>query len=143
MNTQDFGHALAGDAPLEGSESGAVSAGATSATTRYKMTTIIPTSITTPDRVETRLGTLTFSDGFPDDATVQKVYDNLDFQRGVQAFLSSLPAASLYGLRTGIRTFGPDNRTAIIAESLADWVGCSFPIRGRLSSTAAEGSPRR
>jgi len=84
------------------------------------MTTDIPASITTPDRVETRLGTLTFSDGFPDDATVQKVYDNLDFQRGVQAFLDSLPAASFYALRTGIRTFGPDNETVLITESLLD-----------------------
>ena len=56
---------------------------------KTKMTTDIPTFITTPDRVETRLGTLRFFDGFPDDATVQKVYDNLDFQRGVQAFLTA------------------------------------------------------
>jgi len=29
--------------------------------------------------VETRLGTLKFNDGFPDNATVEKVFDNLDF----------------------------------------------------------------
>jgi hypothetical protein len=34
----------------------------------------IPLAITTPDFVETRLGTLEFFEGFPDDATVQKVY---------------------------------------------------------------------
>ena len=34
------------------------------------MATDIPASITIPDRVETRLGTLNFFDGFPDDATV-------------------------------------------------------------------------
>jgi hypothetical protein len=49
-----------------------------------KMTTDIPPAITTPDTVETRLGTLHFLDGFPDDATIAKVYDNLDFERGVQ-----------------------------------------------------------
>ena len=86
--------------------------------TRYKMTTDIPASITTPDSVETRLGTLRFFDDFPDDATAKMVYDNLDFQRGVQAFLIALPAASLYALRTGIRTFGPDNQTMLITESL-------------------------
>ena len=64
-----------------------------------KMTTDIPPEITTPDSVETRLGTLHFFDGFPDDATVEKVYDNLDFQRGVQAFLTALPGASLYAMR--------------------------------------------
>jgi hypothetical protein len=34
----------------------------------------IPPAITTPDFVETRLGTLKFFEGFPDDGTVQKVY---------------------------------------------------------------------
>ncbi len=51
---------------------------------KMKMTTPIPPSITTPDSVDTRIGNLKFFDGFPDDATVQKVYDNLDFERGVQ-----------------------------------------------------------
>ena len=90
------------------------------APTRRKMTTDIPASITTPDVVETRLGTLRFFDGLPDEQTVQTVYDNLDFQRGVQAFLTALPAAALHALRTGVRTFGPDNQTALIAESLLD-----------------------
>ena len=89
-------------------------------TKKYKMTTDIPASITTPDVVETSLGTLRFFDGFPDDATVKKVYDNLDFQRGVQAFLTCMPAASAYAMRTGLRTFGPDNQTVIISESLLD-----------------------
>ena len=87
---------------------------------RYKMTTDIPESITTPDVVETSIGTLRFFDGFPDAATVQKVYDNLDFQRGVQAYLTSLPAAASYAEREGFRTFGPDNQTVLITESLLD-----------------------
>jgi hypothetical protein len=85
-----------------------------------KMATDIPASITTPDSVATRLGTLKFFDGFPDEATVQKVYDNLDFQRGVQAFLAALPAASMYAMRKGHRTFGPDNQTVLVVESLVD-----------------------
>src|SRR5512141_206768 len=88
--------------------------------TALRMATEIPASITTPDRVETRLGTLRFFDGLPDEATVQTVYDNLDFQRGVQAFLTALPAADFYGMRTGFRTFGPDNQTILISESLLD-----------------------
>jgi hypothetical protein len=87
---------------------------------RYKMTTDIPASVTTPDNVVTRLGTLKFFDGFPDEATVQKVYDNLDFQRGVEAFVSALPAASLFAVRAGFRNFGPDNQTVLITESLMD-----------------------
>jgi len=56
----------------------------------------------------------------PHDATVQKVYDNLDFQRGVQAFLTAMPAASALAIRKGIRSFGPDNQTVLIAETLFD-----------------------
>ena len=85
-----------------------------------RMATDIPPAITMPDTVQTRLGTLAFKDGFPDDATVQKVYDNLDFQRGVQALLTTLPAASQNAMRRGIRSFGPDNQTVIIFESLMD-----------------------
>ena len=87
---------------------------------RPKMATDIPASITTPDVVETRLGTLSFFDGLPDEKTVQTVFDNLDFQRAVQAFLTALPAASLFATRTGIRGFGPDNQTMLITESLMD-----------------------
>jgi hypothetical protein len=88
---------------------------------KMKMTTPIPPQITTPDSVETRLGTLNFFDGFPDDATVEKVYDNLDFERGVQAFLTAMPGASVYGLREGIRSEGgTDNQTVLITETLMD-----------------------
>ena len=40
----------------------------------------------TPDSVQTRIGTLNFVDGVPTVETAQKVYDNLDFQRGTQVF---------------------------------------------------------
>lgn len=87
---------------------------------KMKMTTDIPPQITTPDSVETRLGTLRFFDGFPDDATVEKVYDNLDFSRGVQAFLNAMPGASVYAFREGVRSLGADNRTVFIMETLMD-----------------------
>jgi hypothetical protein len=89
-------------------------------TKQYKMTTEMPAGVTTPDRVETRLGTLRFFDGLPDEQTVQTVYDHLDFQRAVQAYLTALPAADLYAMRMGIRSFGPDNQTVLISESLLD-----------------------
>jgi len=91
---------------------------APTAAQQYK--TDIPPAITIPDSVDTRLGTLKFKDGFPDDATAQKVYDNLDFQHGVQAFLTAMPAASLSAIRKASRTFGPDNQTVTIFETLMD-----------------------
>jgi len=54
---------------------------------KMKMTTDIPKSIIIPDKLETRIGTLEFFDGLPTDKTVQKAYDYLDFQRGVDVFL--------------------------------------------------------
>jgi hypothetical protein len=86
----------------------------------YEMTTDFPASITTPDSVETRLGTLRFFDGMPDEATVKTVYDNLDFQRAVQAYLAGLPAANTWGLRDAYRSFGPDNQTLLFTASLMD-----------------------
>ncbi|AVA26499.1 MULTISPECIES: DUF1254 domain-containing protein [unclassified Rhizobium] len=85
-----------------------------------RMATEIPPAITIPDSLETRLGTLKFTDGFPDDTTVQKVYDNLDFQRGVQAVLNTMPAVSLAAQRRALLTFGPANQTVLLWESLAD-----------------------
>jgi hypothetical protein len=85
-----------------------------------KMTTDIPASITTPDKVETRIGTLNYFDGFPDKATVEKVYDNLNFQRGVQAYLTALPAVSIEAVRRGVTGFGSVNQTVPISEQLLD-----------------------
>jgi hypothetical protein len=74
---------------------------------RPKYAAKVPESITTPDTVETkRLGTLKFSDGLPDEETVRKVYDNLDFSRGVQAFLTGVPAASVYATCDGFDKAG-------------------------------------
>jgi len=61
----------------------------------------IPEQIMTPDTVETRIGTLKFFDGFPTKETTQKVYDNLDFLRGVEVFLNFIPAASIEAMRRG------------------------------------------
>ncbi len=86
-----------------------------------KMTTPIPADITTPDTIESRIGTLKFNDGFPTDETVQKVYDNLAFQRGVNVFLAALPGGSTEGLRQGLASIGVDNnQTVALFEDLMD-----------------------
>jgi hypothetical protein len=84
----------------------------------YKMTTPIPPSIPIPDKVETRFGTLNFFDGVPDKATTEKLYDNLDFQRAVQAYLLGLPAVSQWANRKGFVEFGPWNSTVPIFETM-------------------------
>jgi hypothetical protein len=81
----------------------------------------VPPSVTTPDTVETeRLGSLRFFDGAPDDETVTKVYDNLDFLRGVDSFLNGMPAASIHALCTGLEEAGVGPFKVGIFEDLMD-----------------------
>src|SRR3990170_8583139 len=81
----------------------------------------IPPSLTTPDQVETSVGTLKFRDGIPDQATADKVYDQLDLQRGVSAFLNGLRGVSIYAARQGIRDAGAkDNEGVLIFSGLMD-----------------------
>ena len=87
---------------------------------QYKMQTPIQPGIASPDEVETRLGTLKFFGGFPDKTTVEKLYDNLDFQRAVQAYLLALPVVNQVANRTGILQIGPANTTVPIWEQMVD-----------------------
>jgi hypothetical protein len=81
----------------------------------------VPSYITTPDTVNTRIGALKFFDGLPDPETVQKVYDNLDFARGVEAFLSGMPAASLYAACEGLEKAGVTRNGGIgVFQNLMD-----------------------
>ncbi len=83
--------------------------------------TPVPSTILTPDRVETRIGTLEFIDGFPSDETAAKVFDHLDFVRGVEVFLQCVPAASMEGLRAGLTDIGCDAAHKMgIADHLLD-----------------------
>jgi hypothetical protein len=87
---------------------------------KVKFSTPLPPGIASPAKVETRLGTLNFFDGFPDKATAEKLYDNLDFQRAVQAYLLAIPAVSQAANRNAIRTLGPVNTVVPIFEQLLD-----------------------
>ena len=83
-------------------------------------TTGIPPAITTPDRIETRIGTLEFKDGAPSAKTVQKIYDTLDFTRGVDAFMNSISGASAYAIRQGFHSIGAEDNTVVIFSELMD-----------------------
>ena len=81
----------------------------------------IPAEIMTPDRVETRIGTLEFFDGIPTEKTAALVYDNLDFLRGVETFLNGMPAASLEAFRRGQAALGVKNcNQVVILDQLLD-----------------------
>ena len=78
-------------------------------------------SISTPDQVETSIGTLTFLDGAPYPATAAKVYDYLDTMRGVDAFLKGIPGASLQALIKGAHDVGAVKyNQVLITDKLMD-----------------------
>lgn len=81
---------------------------------KMEMTTEIPESITTPDRVETRIGILEFFDGIPTKETSQLVYDHLDFSRAKEAFLNGIPAASIEALRRGAASLGQTKSNQVL-----------------------------
>jgi hypothetical protein len=58
-----------------------------------------------PHAIETRIGRLEFThdfaNGYPTDATIDKLYDERDFQRACQAYLWSLPAVAFKSWQRG------------------------------------------
>ena len=87
---------------------------------QLRYSTPMPPGFAIPDPVETRLGRLNFSSGFPDEATARTLFDNLDFQRAVQAYLLALPVVNQVANRDAIRQVGPANVTVPIWEQLVD-----------------------
>ena len=83
--------------------------------------TPIPSSIMTPDKVETPIGTLEFFDGVPTEKTAQSVLDHLTFLRGVEAFLNGVPMASIHALVEGYKSIGvTEANHMIVTDKLMD-----------------------
>ena len=74
----------------------------------------VPASIVTPDRVETRIGTLGFQDGMPSEETLEKVYDHLDFAHACEAVVGSLPWVNSHALRRGLLGAGVEDNEFIV-----------------------------
>ena len=73
-----------------------------------------PAPITTPDEVESRLGTLHFADGMPSADTLEKVYDHLDFAHAFEAVLGALPWVNAHALRRGLLEAGVKDNEFIV-----------------------------
>jgi hypothetical protein len=118
-----------GPSPQPGATTGAPAATSPAAATGAQGPTpgfnqSIPEKIMTPGKVETPFGALDFVDGVPTAETTQRLYDNLDYIRGVEVFLNFIPATSMEGLRLGaIETVGGGaikSNQAIIFDQLMD-----------------------
>ena len=83
--------------------------------------TIASARAQTADSVKTRIGELSFDNGFPSEETTRKVFDEMDYQRAVQAYLWAYPAVSFESIRIATkRDLGTDLNDFVIADNYAD-----------------------
>ena len=83
------------------------------------MTKLEHPNATVPDSVEVpRVGALRYELGFPTPETSQKLFDEMDFQRAVQADVWAYPAVSFESiLIASKRVFGIDYNDLAIADN--------------------------
>jgi hypothetical protein len=78
--------------------------------------------------VDTRLGKLDLESGYPSKAAIDKLYDELDFQRATQAYIWALPAVGFHGLHLAhLDTFGAKDGDIVVYEGLKDKAGMLTP----------------
>ena len=82
--------------------------------------TVHSPSLVTPDKVESRLGTIEFKDGVPSKETAEKLYDNLDFTYAYRAFMDNLRGVSILAFRKGLESVGVKDNEVIVFEQLMD-----------------------
>jgi hypothetical protein len=81
-------------------------------------TPAISPAISTPDKVETRLGTLEFKDGAPNAETVAKIYDNLDFTHAFETFVNTFQGVNMEAIRKGFLSIGvKDNEILVFSRA--------------------------
>ena len=80
------------------------------------------------ETIKTRIGDLSFThdfaNGYPTDATVKKLFDEMDFQRAVQAYIWSIPIVSMAQWQYAHnQQLGARNGQIMFVESYDDKVG--------------------
>jgi len=80
------------------------------------------------ETVDTRLGKLELENGYPSRAAIEKLYDEMDFQRATQAYIWALPAVGFHGLHVAhLKTFGAKDGEIVVYEGLNDKAGMLTP----------------
>jgi hypothetical protein len=80
----------------------------------------IPSAITTPDKVDSRIGPLDFTDGMPSRATLDKVYDNLDFTHAFEAFVNTMQGVNAAAIQKGFLDIGVKDNEVLVFSKLMD-----------------------
>lgn len=79
-----------------------------------------PASITTPARVESRIGSLEFKDGVPTKATAEKLYDQIDLAYAYRSFMDNMRGVSIHALRKGMQDLGVKPNEVLVFSDLMD-----------------------
>ncbi len=82
--------------------------------------TAVPSAITTPSAVDTPVGALKFTDGYPTAETAARLRDHLDYLHGVDTFMNTVQGVSTYALREGFRNAGIADGDVVICSGLMD-----------------------
>ena len=92
-----------------------------------------------PDKIETNFGTLNFElEAFPDEASVQKIYDEMDLQRATQAYMDFYPALSVYAIvKSQIRDFKFKSSSDIAVAAGPGWLPSEPFLTGNNSTVYA------
>ncbi|MDX2513386.1 MAG: DUF1254 domain-containing protein, partial [Desulfobacterales bacterium] len=69
------------------------------------------------ETMKTRIGELQFTSGYPTEKTVLNLYDELDFQRAVQAYLWALPMASYGAMNDEHIRLGCGSSTVVVLDN--------------------------
>ncbi|MGR5349758.1 DUF1254 domain-containing protein [Vibrio mediterranei] len=90
--------------------------------------TLLFITMPSAETLETRIGKLefthSFADGYPTNDTVNKLFDEMDFQRAVQAYIWSIPFTSMAQWQFAhVSQLGAENGQAVFLESYTDRLG--------------------
>ena len=78
--------------------------------------------------VDTRIGTLSFENGYPTAATVTRLFDEMDFERACQTYLWALPLIGFVHWQHSQRVeLGAKNGQIVFVESYQDKLGIMTP----------------
>ncbi|WP_258049606.1 DUF1254 domain-containing protein [Streptomyces finlayi] len=77
-------------------------------------------SISTPEQVETHLGSLEFPLGMPTEETANRVYDHLDHVYAVSAFLNAYSGVDMWAFRKGFLDAGIRDHDVMICSEFMD-----------------------
>ncbi len=77
-------------------------------------------SLSAPDSIDTRIGTLEFNDGIPTAETAATIYDAVDFARALNVYNNSFRGASALAIVKGMQDVGAGSGDIVIFEQLMD-----------------------